>query len=99
MTSEHANDEPDDAAAVRAEVRSWLEARWPADDRRAFAEDVIDGGWAAPSWPADCFGRGLPMRLSRIVAEEFARAGAPGAGQDATNLWANTVVAFGSDDM
>ena len=91
-------DESPETAAVRAEVRAWLEANASAKGR-AFREAVIDAGWAAPSWPSAWFGRDLPMALSRVVAEEFARAGALGAGQDASNLWANTVLAFGSDDM
>jgi alkylation response protein AidB-like acyl-CoA dehydrogenase len=91
-------DEPADAAAVRAEVRGWLAANH-SDNGRGFREAVIDAGWAAPSWPVDWYGKGLPMALSRVAAEEFARADAIGSGQDATNLWANTVLAFGSDDM
>ena len=91
-------DEAPERAELRAEVRGWLAAQDTAKGRE-FREAVIDAGWAAPSWPAEWFGKGLPMALSRIVAEEFARAGATGSGQDATNLWANTVLAFGSDDM
>ena len=90
--------EPPESAEVRAEVRAWLAANH-TDDRRDFREAVIEAGWAAPSWPTEWYGRGLPMALSRVAAEEFSRAGVIGSGQDATNLWANTVLAFGSDDM
>jgi alkylation response protein AidB-like acyl-CoA dehydrogenase len=34
-----------------------------------------------------------------VVAAEFAGVGAPGSGQDAFNLWANTVLAFGRDEL
>ncbi len=91
-------DESADAAGVRSEVREWLAANHTATGRE-FREAVIDAGWAAPSWPIDWHGKGLPMGLSRVVAEEFARADAIGSGQDASNLWANTVMAFGSEDM
>ena len=93
-----AADEPLEHADLRREVQEWLAAN-RTEDKRAFREAVIASGWAAPSWPVEWFGRGLPMARSRVVAEEFARAQAPGSGQDATNLWANTVLAFGSDDM
>jgi alkylation response protein AidB-like acyl-CoA dehydrogenase len=98
VTDEHGAEESAERTDLRAEVQAWLAAN--AEVRgRAFREAVIDAGWAAPSWPVEWFGKGLPMALSRVVAEEFARAGAVGAGQDASNLWANTVLAFGSDDM
>jgi alkylation response protein AidB-like acyl-CoA dehydrogenase len=94
-------EESPEQARLRAEVRSWLAANRPADgsNGRAFRKAVIDAGWAAPSWPVEWYGKGLPMALSRVVAEEFAAAGAAGSGQDASNLWANTVLAFGSDDL
>jgi alkylation response protein AidB-like acyl-CoA dehydrogenase len=34
-----------------------------------------------------------------VVSQAFAEEGAPGAGQDEMNLWANTALAFGSDDL
>jgi alkylation response protein AidB-like acyl-CoA dehydrogenase len=86
--------------AVRDEVRAWLGAH-PRDglDRRAWLEQVVDAGWAAPTWPTDWFGRAWPKDLGRAVADAFAEAGAPGAGQDESNLWANTALAFGTDDL
>ena len=91
-------DESAEAGAVRAEVRQWLAENF-RENGRAFVERVIDAGWAAPSWPTQWYGRGLTPALSRVVAEEFGRAGAMGTGQDTANLWANTVLAFGGDDM
>ena len=88
----------DEDEAIRSEVRAWLADNPPANTRE-FREAVIDAGWAAPSWPEEWYGRRLPMPLSRIVAEELVRAKAPGGGQDTTNLWANTVIAFGNDDL
>jgi alkylation response protein AidB-like acyl-CoA dehydrogenase len=96
--SDTPTDESPESAAVRAEVRAWLAANHE-DNGREFRKAVIESGWAAPSWPTEWHGRGLPMALSRVAAEEFSRAGAVGSGQDATNLWANTVLAFGSDDL
>jgi len=87
-------------AAVRTEVRAFLDANWrPGLPRHEWLAAAVDSGWAAPGFPAAWYGRGLGPELARIAQTEFARAGAPGGGQDAYNLWANTVLAFGSDDL
>jgi alkylation response protein AidB-like acyl-CoA dehydrogenase len=91
------------AERVRAEVRAWLAENWQAAeaeaDRAGWLERVVDSGWAAPSWPVDRNGRGLDPRLSRVVEEEFRAAGATGTGQDMVNLWANTLLAYGSEEL
>jgi alkylation response protein AidB-like acyl-CoA dehydrogenase len=88
------------ADAVRDEVEAWLAAHpWQGVDRRTWAGLVRDARWAAPTWPTRWFGRDWPGPLARVVAQTFAEAGAPGAAQDETNLWANTALAFGSDDL
>jgi alkylation response protein AidB-like acyl-CoA dehydrogenase len=95
--------------ALRAEVRAWLAANWtplpkpPAGpggagwtttpEHKAWLAKVVDARWAAPRWPAEWYGRGLPDAQGRIVEREFAAIGAPGTGQDRTNLWANTALA------
>jgi len=93
----------DDEAAVqvRAEVRAWLAANWEGDDadRETWLPTVIDSGWAAPSWPSTNHGRDLSPAHGRVVDEEFAAVGAYGTGQDKVNLWANTLLAFGSDAL
>jgi alkylation response protein AidB-like acyl-CoA dehydrogenase len=86
-----------------AEVEAWLAAHWkgvPAhhdqfgrDPRAAWLAEVRDAGWAVPRWPEEWYGRGLDDRQARLVEAAFARVGAPGAGQDRTNLWANTALA------
>jgi alkylation response protein AidB-like acyl-CoA dehydrogenase len=77
MTAEAAADERQ-AAQVRSEVRDWLAGHWSAGkDRRQFTEEVVDAGWARPSWPRDMFGRDLPEQLTPVIAEEFTAAGAP----------------------
>ena len=91
-------------AALRREVRDWLGDHWRDDnlraDRRArWLELVVDSGWAAPSWPVDRHGRGLDPRSSRVVESEFKAVGADGSGQDMANLWANTLLAYGSDAL
>lgn len=88
-----------DAEALRAEVKDWLAANWRGDRSADFLEAVIRDRWAAPSWPVQWWGRGLDPAVSQVVAEEFREVGAPFANQDVTNLWANTVLAFGSDEL
>jgi alkylation response protein AidB-like acyl-CoA dehydrogenase len=90
----------DREVAVRAEVSQWLAANWDEGlPRREWLARVADSGWAAPSWPAQWHGRGLDPALTNVVRAEFQRVGADGTAQDKTNLWANTVLAFGSDDL
>jgi len=85
---------------LRAEVSGWLAQHWdPSLSRRDWLALVVEARWAVPSWPAQWGGRELPGEQARIVEEEFGRAGAPGAGQDRLNLWANTALAFGGPEF
>jgi len=87
-------------SSLRDDVQTWLAAEWRSDRPRGeFVDAVIDAGWAVPSWPKEWFGLGLTQDDSRTVGEEFARVGAPGARQDVHNLWANTLLAFGTDAL
>lgn len=95
------------ADELRDEVEAWLAAHWtglPAhhdsfgrDPRAEWLRQVRDAGWAAPRWPEEWGGRGLSDAQARIVEHAFAAFGAPGAGQDRTNLWANTALAHATD--
>jgi alkylation response protein AidB-like acyl-CoA dehydrogenase len=92
---------------LEAEVTAWLAANWhgvPAhheqfgrDPRAEWLAKVRDAGWAVPRWSAEWQGRDLPDAQARIVERAFAAVGAPGAGQDRTNLWANTALAHATD--
>jgi alkylation response protein AidB-like acyl-CoA dehydrogenase len=88
--------------ALRAEVRAWLEEHWPAGremKRTEWLARVVDARWAVPTWPSEWFGRSLDGETAEVIVEEFRRAGAPGAAQDKHNLWANTVLSFGTDAL
>ncbi len=85
--------------SLRQEAIDWLAANWTGTSSPEFLERVVDAKLAAPSWPVEWFGRGVSPDAAQVVAQEFARVGAPGAGQDVVNLWANTVLAFGSDEL
>jgi alkylation response protein AidB-like acyl-CoA dehydrogenase len=87
---------------LRDEVSTWLAANWaPAyrADTKAWLAKVVDARWAVPRWSADWFGRELSDAQARIVERAFAEAGAPGTGQDRTNLWANTLLAKGTEPL
>jgi alkylation response protein AidB-like acyl-CoA dehydrogenase len=100
--------------ALVAEAQAFLKANWDpakyrsapatgsgvaAANHRAWLAKVVEGRWAAPRWPAEWFGRGLSDRQARLVEREFHKAGAPGTGQDRTNLWANTLLAAGKQGL
>jgi alkylation response protein AidB-like acyl-CoA dehydrogenase len=95
---------------LRAEVRDWLAINWRGNlgepqqyiatpAYRQWLGEVVDARWAVPRWPVQWFGRGLNDEQSRIVEEEFTRVGAPGAGLDRTQLYANTALAFGTPEL
>ncbi len=99
---------------LRQEVREWLAESWSEERAAALREqpvwgssteltawlgEVVEARWAVPSWPARWFGRDLDDAQAKIVAQEFRRARAPGAGQDRSNMWANTLLARGTDAL
>jgi alkylation response protein AidB-like acyl-CoA dehydrogenase len=89
-----------DLEDLRAEVRAWLRDNWRPDRApKEWVPLVVDAGYAVPTWPPQWHGRGLTADHGRVVADEFHRVGAPGAGQDVHNLWANTLLAFGTDAL
>jgi alkylation response protein AidB-like acyl-CoA dehydrogenase len=86
--------------SVRSEVRAWLEENWrPERPRREWLTMVVDAGYAVPTWPTQWYGRGASAEDAIEIADEFRRVGAPGARQDVHNLWANTVLAFGTESL
>jgi alkylation response protein AidB-like acyl-CoA dehydrogenase len=92
--------EPIDPEAVRSEVRAWLVHEWSPDrPRKEWNAALVESGWSAPTWPVEWFGRGLPRAMRKVVNEEFARAGARGAGQDVSNLFANVILAHGTEEQ
>jgi alkylation response protein AidB-like acyl-CoA dehydrogenase len=92
------------------EVRDWLAENWSglpkstdpwvsSPEHVAWLERVLDAGYAAPTYPAEWFGRGYPNALAAVIEQEFRAVKAPGARQDKYNIPANTVLAFGSDEL
>lgn len=95
---------------LESEVAAWLAEHWRPDAdetgadsmaprRSAWMAAVVEAGWAAPRWPREWHGAGLDDHQARIVEREFAKARAPGSGQDRSNLWANTLLARGTEAL
>ena len=82
------------------EARKFLATYWsPEMDLAKWKELVIDHRWAALRWPEDCMGRALDDDTATEVEALFVAAGAPGTGQDKSNLWAGAVVGFGTAEL
>ncbi len=104
-----------DKETLRDEVRHWLADNWDdktaaevgvertsyttSKPRQAWLARVVEAGWAVPTWSEEWFGRGYSTELGKLIEREFAAAGAPGAGQDRSNLWANTLLAGGQQGL
>lgn len=83
-----------------AQVRVWIAANWNREwavDLRGWGMAVHAAGYAAPSWPTAFGGLGLSAEQSKLVDEEFGRAGVPGAGVDLRNIPANVILQYGTD--
>ncbi len=90
-----------DRDAVRAEVAAWLAAEWDPDrPLRDWRRRLVASGWAAPTWPVEWHGRGLPAWADAVVADELAAVGAVGpAVGSGTTLAAPTLLAHASDEL
>jgi len=100
---------------LRSEVKQWLANNWDQQTaaelrreqtsyttsvpRQVWLAKVVEAGWAAPTWSQEWFGRGLSSELGKLIEREFSAVGAPGSGQDRTNLWANTLLAAGQQAL
>lgn len=87
-------------ASVVEEARRFISEHWsPTMDPNAWRELVVDNRWAVLRWAEDCLGRNLDDDTAKEVEAIFADAGVPGPGQDKTNLWAGTVMGYGSPEL
>jgi len=109
-------DYPPEAEAFRIRIRAFLAEELPAgwsgagalpqDERRAFAQrwrhTLADRGLVAVSWPKEYGGAGLTAIEQVVLAEEFARAGAPEPAENdllGIELLGNTLIALGSEEL
>jgi alkylation response protein AidB-like acyl-CoA dehydrogenase len=103
-----------DAERFRAEVRTWLDAHLTPEFRtlgtgveleeetwalrRAWEQELGNGGWIGLAWPAEYGGRAASVMEELVFAEEYARAGGPTrAGTFGEGLLGPTLIHFGTD--
>jgi alkylation response protein AidB-like acyl-CoA dehydrogenase len=86
---------------VRDDVRRWLDENWDPDITLAeWWDRLCESGWAAPTWPEDAFGKGLPRDIAGVVNEELRATGAIGPPSGLGVLLAGpTIVAHGTDEQ
>src|ERR1700694_2857131 len=71
--------------ALQRGVREWAAANLNARDRagtlagREWQRRLAEGGWGAPAWPVEHGGRAAGPFENHLIAQELARAGAPGS--------------------
>ena len=90
-----------EAEALRTDVRSWVDAHWDPDlPLVEWRRQLVAARWAAPSWPEEWYGRGLPSWADDVVASELIDAGAVGVPVGSgMSLAAPTILALGPDPL
>ena len=86
---------------IRSEVSTWLDANWRVDRPLIEWRNILlEGGWAAPHWPEEWYGRGFTLDQTAVVAEVFReRDVVPAAQVGPRGLASETILACGSDDQ
>jgi len=106
---------PPEAEEFRVEIRRWLEDNLPegwfgdgfemTDDERAawlqeWTSKLFEGGWICATWPEEYGGKGLTTMQGVVLAEEFARAGAPMRGDFfGDTLVGPTILQWGTEEQ
>lgn len=68
--------------SIHDEAASWLRDHWIGTDSLDWRNEVVDSGYAVPSWSTDNFGLGMTRDGAREVLAAFTEAGAPGGARD-----------------
>ncbi|SBS79807.1 Isovaleryl-CoA dehydrogenase [uncultured Mycobacterium sp.] len=109
-------DYPSEAQTFRAEIRAFLAEHLPPDWtgpgalppeereelRHRWRKVLADRGLVAVSWPKEYGGGGLSALEQAVLAEEFARAGAPEREENdmlGIDLLGNTLIALGTQEQ
>jgi alkylation response protein AidB-like acyl-CoA dehydrogenase len=106
---------PPEAESFRIEIRQWLEDHLPQgwfdddfsmtdEERGAWLEQwtatLFEGGWICATWPTEYGGKGLSTMEGVVLAEEFAKAGAPMRGDFfGDTLVGPTILQWGTEEQ
>src|SRR4051812_16993340 len=106
---------PPEAEAFRAEIRGWLEENLPPgwfdegfemdpaaklEWQTEWTAKLFEGGWICATWPTEYGGKGLTTMQGGVLAEEFARAGAPmRGGFFGDTLVGPTILQWGTEEQ
>jgi len=68
-------DHPDISLAdIKSQVSAWLDEHWRPDRNLSeWREILVEGGWAAPTWPEEYYGRNYSSAQAGVVADDFGR--------------------------
>ncbi len=93
------SDESSSIETIRAEVSAWLDENWsPVRPLKEWRETLVEGGWAAPTWPRAYYGRGFNETQAAAVQQVFAEKGAVGVAQAGPGrLASHTILTHGTD--
>lgn len=83
---------------IETEVGQWLDEHWSIDlSLSAWRTLLVDGGWAAPSWPTEFFGREFSEQQAAAVAGVFSARGVVGVAQAGPGrLASHTILGHGN---
>ena len=86
-------------AQIEKAVNAWIDKHWNHDLALSEWRNIlVEGGWAAPHWPEDYFGRGFSLEDSAIVSRVFNTRGVvPVAQTGPRRLAAETILSMGND--
>ncbi|MGK0221485.1 MAG: alkylation response protein AidB-like acyl-CoA dehydrogenase [Limisphaerales bacterium] len=84
---------------IREEVSAWLDENWsPERSLTAWREILVEGGWAAPEWPKEFYGRGYTVEQAEVVGQVFQEKGAVGVAQAGPGrLASHTILVHGNE--
>lgn len=101
MSSNPEEQQPDSIENIKAEVGQWLDEHWSVDlSLAAWRTRLVDGGWAAPAWPVEFYGRDYSEAQASAVAGVFAERGVVGVAQAGPGrLASHTILGHGNTEQ
>ncbi|NKB99949.1 MAG: acyl-CoA dehydrogenase [Pseudomonadales bacterium] len=84
---------------IYRDADAWLRENWdPERGLAAWREILVEGGWAAPTWPEEYYGRNFSIEQAGAVNQAFDDHGAVGVAQGGPGrLASHTILVHGTD--